>query len=124
MTGTGIAPVKSILESNSSNLLDYELFWGLKTYQDVYLFEELKQHNLKICLSREKNLDVISKVDKKYFSLGHVDTCFFKENNNITVEQLGSLEFYLCGGRDIVESLRQVLLSKNISSENIILEKF
>ena len=158
VTGTGIAPVRSIFSSlvipsvarnlvppkagrnasldsssppsavprNDSGMV--YLFWGLKTYQDVYLFEELKNYglritdyNFKICLSREKNLEMIPEPDRKYFEIGHIDTCLFQQFNNLTMEQF---EFYLCGGRNVVESIRQILLSKNISPENIVFEKF
>ncbi len=131
VTGTGIAPVRSILISNIKDQISkiniknqkFYLFWGLKTYQDVYLFNELKEFNLKICLSREQNLDMIPEIDKKYFKLGHVDSCFDQYIENYKLK-VGNLDFYLCGGRLIVESLKQFLLSKNICSENIYFEKF
>ncbi|EKE14008.1 MAG: hypothetical protein ACD_12C00717G0001 [uncultured bacterium] len=119
VTGTGIAPVRSIINSEfRTQDSEFYLFWGLKNYQDVYLFAELKKLGIKfkICLSREQNLDMIPEEDKKYFELGHVDSCFD--------QLLTNSDFYLCGGRQIVESLRQFLLGKNISAENIYFEKF
>lgn len=123
VTGTGIAPVRSILISNIKLLISnkipnfkFQIYWGMKTYKEIYLFEELKNFDVKICLSREENLNMIPEADRKYFSLGHVDSCF---------EQLvTNSEFYLCGGRNIVESLKQFLLSKNVLAENIVFEKF
>lgn len=144
VTGTGIAPARSMIISNIKDQIPalpagrskqqiknqkYHLFWGLKNYQDVYILDELKQlsnetmkqFEFKICLSREQNLDmVVSEEDKKYFTLGHVDLCF----NNEIMKQLNNYDYYLCGGRLIVESLKQFLLSKNVSLENIIFEKF
>ena len=102
----------------------YQIFWGLKNYEDVYLFDELKKFIIKICLSREENLDMIPEEDKKYFDYGHVDSCFEKQFNNLTIEQLNKNEFYLCGGRNVVESLRQFLLVKSVPRENIFFEKF
>jgi NAD(P)H-flavin reductase len=134
-TGTGIAPVRSILISNIKDQISkiqiknqkYYLFWGLKNYKDVYLFDELKKLvttvipaeagiHLKICLSREQNLDMIPENDKKYFELGHIDQCLEK--------QLTNFDFYLCGRREIVESLRQFLIKKGVLPENIHFEKF
>jgi len=123
VTGTGIAPVRSMLISNIKNQ-KLILFWGLKYYQDVYLLNELKQWSnetmkqfeFKICLSREENLNMIPETDRKYFQLGHIDKAL--------ETQLDNNEFYLCGGRLIVESLKQFLLAKNIPLENIIFEKF
>jgi NAD(P)H-flavin reductase len=117
-TGTGIAPIKSILTANFS-MNNFHLFWGLKTFRDVYLLDQLKKFNPKICLSREENLEIIPKDDKQYFNLGHVDLVMEKQGLNIAAS-----EFYLCGGREVVESLRQGLLAKNILPENIYFEKF
>jgi NAD(P)H-flavin reductase len=121
VTGTGIAPVRSMLLNGMEN---YELFWGLKTYRDVYLLEDIKPFNPTICLSREENLDQVPEADKKYFALGHVDACFEKKFNNLSADQLNEMEFYLCGGRHVVESLRIGLLAKNVLRENILFEKF
>lgn len=121
ITGTGIAPVRSILNSRSEDLKQkHYLFWGLKKYTDIYLFDEYKRCNLKICLSREQNLEMVPESDKKNFELGHVDSCFEKQFS----DKWNDFDFYLCGGRLIVESLKQFLLSKNVSLENIIFEKF
>lgn len=121
ITGTGIAPVRSILSSRLEDLKQkYFLFWGLKKYSDIYLFDEFKRCNLKICLSREQNLGIVPENDKKYFEIGHVDSCFKKQFSS----DLNSFDFYLCGGRLIVESLKQFLLSKNVLLENIHFEKF
>ncbi len=122
ITGTGIAPIRSMLLSNSQFLKDNSyLFWGFPYLKDVYLLDEFKQFNLKICLSREKDLSMIKDEDKKYFALGHVDEVMFDQFKN---EDLNNFEFYLCGGRVIVESLKEKLLAKNIANEKIIFEKF
>ena len=161
VTGTGIAPVRSMLKSTldvgglkldkevgnlmledqSSNFQSQNpasnfqhqtsifLFWGLKTYKDVYLFDELKKLTttvipakagiqFKICLSREENLDMVPRVDKKFFELGRVNDCFNRYIKNCKLK-IENLDFYLCGGRQIVESLRQFLVAKNVSKENI-----
>ncbi len=139
VTGTGIAPARSMIISNNQFPISkqipnskFQIYWGMKTYKEIYLLEELKQlsnetmeqFSFKICLSREQNLDIIPDEDKKYFSLGHVDNCFFQQYSNLTIEQLNKFEFYLCGSRNVVESLKQTLLTKNIPQENIIFEKF
>ncbi len=137
VTGTGIAPIISIIKSEFriKNLeLRINLFWGMKNYKDVYLFNELKKLativisakagiQFKICLSREQTLDMIPELEKKYFELGYVDSCLDKL---LTTDYslLTSSDFYLCGGRQIVESLRQFLVAKNVPKENIIFEKF
>ncbi|MFA6017003.1 MAG: FAD-dependent oxidoreductase [Patescibacteria group bacterium] len=122
ITGTGIAPVRSMIKSNNKNH-KFNLFWGLKNYKDIYLLDELKQFNPKICLSREQNLDMVPNEERKYFELGHVDSCFDKLATSHQSLVTNS-DFYLCGGRTAVESLRIFLLSKGVLLENIIFEKF
>ena len=116
-TVTGIAPIRSMLKDGMTN---YHLFWGLRNYKDVYLFEELKPFNPKICLSREENLETVSEGDRNYFDLGHVDEVM----NKLIIDGLTGYEFYLCGGKATVESLKQGLLAKNITQENIHIERF
>ena len=124
VTGTGIAPILSMIKSEYKiSNVKYQIFWGLKNYEDVYLFNELKKFNIKICLSREQNLNIIPEVDRKYFQIGHVDTCLEKQILDTKYSILNT-DFYLCGGRLIVDSLKQFLLAKGIPLENIIFEKF
>ena len=101
-------------------MTNHRLFWGLRNYKDVYLFEEFKPFNPKICLSREENLEMVPEDDRNYFDLGHVDEVM----NKLITDGLTGHEFYLCGGRATVESLKQVLLAKNIPQENIHIERF
>lgn len=97
VTGTGIAPVRSIIKSEIKKLRDEEikeennfnfsisqfpnffLFWGLRYFSDVYFLNELKQlaidnqqFQFHICLSREENLQMLPEEDRKYFVLGHI----------------------------------------------------
>lgn len=129
VTGTGIAPVISMIKSQTENLkCQIDIFWGLKQYKDAYLLEEFKSIQSKnpglkfnICLSREQGLEQVSENDRNYFELGHVDSVFEKITN---LDSLINAEYYLCGGREVVESLRQFLLSKNIPKEAVHFEKF
>ncbi len=123
--GTGIAPILSILRSINIEhaTWDVNLFWGLKTVRDLYYLEELKQlraqnPNLKfqICLSREQNLDAIKEKDRQYFALGHVDA--------ILNTPTGDKDYYLCGGAQIVDSLKDFLLEKKVPLEQMHFEKF
>jgi len=133
-TGTGIAPIRSMILSQKSKVKSqkYYLFWGLKTRQDVYFLDELKQldnetmeqFKFHICLSREENLEGL---DKRYFMLGHIndDLLAFLSQLRITnYELLNDLEYYVCGGRDMVSSMVNFLKQQGINKENIFFEKF
>jgi len=147
-TGTGIAPIRSMIMESQKSLFDSKgktksklvktksnlvksqnfLFWGLRKKQDVYFLEEFKKiaeedknFEFKICLSREERLD---SVDNHFFYLGHVDYVFEKELYPKIKNSIANFEFYLCGGRVVVESIRQFLLQKNIPQSSIFFEKF
>ena len=140
-TGTGIAPIRSMIMKGQKSPFDLEcktksdlvksqkfLFWGLRKKEDVYFLEEFKKikeenknFEFKICLSKETSL---SKVESDFFSLGHVDYVFEKELFPKIKETIFDFEFYLCGGRGVVEFLRQFLLQKNIPQSAIFFEKF
>ncbi len=126
-TGTGIAPILSILRTLSNRqppITDRKitLYWGLPKLADVYLFdqllkmtEKLPNFNFKICLSRENDLKGIREESKRFFSLGRI-------NSVLTVIQDG--DYYLCGSPAVVDSLKNELLQKGISLEKINFEKF
>lgn len=126
-TGTGLAPIKAMIEKltldNFKNQLI--LFWGLKTKDSVYFLDEFKKiklenknFNFKICLSQEKEINL----DKNYFHLGRVNDGlinYFKDKH-----QFNNFEYYICGSRDITESLKNFLINLNIKKDQIFFEKF
>lgn len=132
-TGTGIAPIISMIEVQCRTSIikkTTHLFWGVATMKDVYFLKELKElktifNNLNffICLSRETNLDTIAEIDRKYFLQGRVNVGFeemiLKQNLH-----LQPTDYYVCGGRTVVESLRQYLNEKEIPRESVHFEKF
>lgn len=129
-TGTGIAPMRSIIDHLIKTAPDRELylFWGFKNMQDTYLFEEFKQLNASYpnfkfmnCLSREENLEcVTSPDDRQFYGLGHVN-----DGLEATVAgDLTSYQYYLCGGPKVIESLREYLANKGVPKENVHFEKF
>lgn len=128
-TGTGIAPIYSmllmILSTNYKlQATSYHLFWGLKYKKDIYLkkeFDKLALQNpdfeYKICLSREENVE-----DSNCLN-GRVTNGMEKLFESYKL-QATSFDFYLCGGQQVVESLRMHLAEKNIPKEQITFEKF
>ncbi|MBW7960511.1 hypothetical protein B6D29_01480 [Microgenomates bacterium UTCPR1] len=122
ITGAGIAPVRSMLRDEKIRKEDIFLFWGLKKYADTYLTEEFKVYNFKICLSREESLETVPIDERKFFNLGYVGTAL--EKNIDFQSNPENYEFYLCGSREIVESLKQSLLEKGVLPGSIISEKF
>lgn len=142
VTGTGIAPARSIILSylyskfeipNSKFLY---LFWGLKKHEDVYFKEEFgklsaeqENFNFHICLSREEAADQLSKC----FFKGHIDDGLMEMLNmngslhlshDTLHESLKNFDYYLCGSKQVVESLLKFLQEKGVPQEQIIVERF
>lgn len=129
-TGSGIAPILSMIESFFGGLPQkkedqpkFTLFWGLRHLSDLYLIERLKKikeasggkFDFRICFSREENLN------GQFFINGRVN---FGLERVIGKENYKKFEFYLCGGREVVESLKNYLLEASVSKEKIFFEKF
>ena len=125
-TGTGIAPVRSMImthlaEKRPGNLY---LFFGLKYHGDVYFeheFEELARNNpqfqYKICLSQEQAVE----------GLGE---CFATGRVNISLEKLweaqpaGELEYYVCGSKGAVDSLKDFVIAHGAQQDRVFFERF
>ena len=127
VTGTGLAPVRSILLSNlSTDSRPFYLFWGLPTKEKLCLFDELKQLSLAhpnlhlyVCLSRETNLSFVKEEDKNHFVLGRINNGLEKVFSGFSQS-----DFYLCGERQVVESLKNFLVGLGVSLNNLFFEKF
>ena len=128
-TGTGIVPILSILESNMEHeTCKVTLFWGLKTLNSIYFLDELKKlekeipnFQFQICLSREQDFSQIPVEDKKYFLSGRVNIGLEK---TFHVSRFTFHDFYICGGRLAVESIRQYLYEKGAVKQQVYFEKF
>jgi ferredoxin-NADP reductase len=126
-TGTGIAPIRSMIKSNldDKKTKNY-LFWGLRYFEDVYFFDQWKEvekemgGNFKFmyCLSRENDWSKIAEDEKKYFFFGHIQQALEK------FQLLNNADFYLCGSGTVVEALRDFLASKGVEKRRIFFERF
>lgn len=136
-TGTGYAPMRSMFyelisqkqfESRTINLL-----WGLPHYEDVYLAQELldwanlhSNINIKICLSRETDLNKVDPTFTKLFTLGRITVEWQKMLEAATDKSafLNSFDYYVCGGRGMVEDMKNILLSQGVDKQLMHFEKF
>tara|TARA_B100001059_G_scaffold235762_1_gene282684 strand:+ start:4695 stop:5699 length:1005 start_codon:yes stop_codon:yes gene_type:complete len=112
-TGTGIAPVKAMLESviEEYSTFSKKKFWifaGVRYKQD--LLWEPKINNTKIEI---KYIPVLSRqVNDWYGEKGYVQDIVLKENINLKDAQV-----YACGSNDMIQSAKK-LLFKNSLNEN------
>lgn len=140
-TGTGVAPIKNMIETYfklsiiNDQLSKMYLFWGLRTRSDVYFVDEFEklsqtypQFRFKICLSRGEDL---LGLDERCFVRGRINPNLLHFLGVLTEEQarlhrelLNSFDYYICGGREVVESVRQYVFDLGVSREQIFFEKF
>ncbi len=126
-TGTGYAPIRSFfLSSSPTNLKNSVLFWGMKTLDETYLFDELSslstQRGLSFyyCLSRQDSLASIPVYLLQHYRTGHIQDVWKGVLGEPNIDD----EYYLCGSRTVIESLRTLLLSLKIPKESVYFEKY
>jgi len=133
-TGTGIVPIYSMIQDllvNKQYTKNIHLFWGLKLKGDMYFFNEIKElcskypnFHFQICLSRESELSALfSEDDIKYCMGGHVDQGLEEMVTKSGTDKL-HYDYYLCGSKHVVESLREYLDKNAIPKEQVYFEKF
>lgn len=144
-TGTGIAPIKAMIESYFEREAPHSsltLFFGLKNRTGVYLFDEFRafstkhpNFNFRVCLSRE---DDLAGLDKVCYGSGrvnaHLEVFLDGRFNDLTGAHQPNLqaktaffnthEYYICGSKPVVDSLREFVIGLGVLPENIYFERF
>lgn len=127
-TGTGIAPVKAMIETQLATQADTKahLFFGLKSAEDMYLVEEVealekrypKSFFYTYCLSREESEKVLT---NQHCIHGHIQdglaTLWEKH-------EIASFEYYICGSKPAVEALKEHVFLKGAHVDKIFFERF
>ncbi len=117
-TGTGIAPlksmIKSLLEENTKKSLT--LIFG-ERFENQILFEKELQE-LENKYKNFKFIRVISKPSENYVGKkGHVQ-------ENLGDLEIGNSEAYLCGMSEMVEECKEKLIKMGMPKEDIFFEKY
>lgn len=133
-TGTGFAPIKSMLH----DILDQKkcsknvtVLWGIPTFKDFCYTKQIEkwvQENpnltFRFCVSQEVELSHCPLEMKNIVSLGRTTQYLDKLFTAAPYHPTNFPTYYLCGAREVVESLRTYLAEKNIPKENIVFEKY
>ncbi|OGK19921.1 hypothetical protein A3C23_04445 [Candidatus Roizmanbacteria bacterium RIFCSPHIGHO2_02_FULL_37_13b] len=140
-TGTGVAPIWSMLASHYKKIKDnihpddskFTIFWGIEYKRDTYLvnwFDDLASQwqnlNYRVCLSRETDFSDLP----PYYLSGRVNSNLIeflhgdKERLVVDAEKAKQFDYYICGGREVVESLRQFVAGLGVPKEQIYFERF
>ena len=105
-TGTGIAPFHSFVKSYPN--LNYKVIIGIRTVEDQYDFKDYDVSRLVCCVSREKWGGYNGRVTN------------YLETNNIDPTSI----FYLCGNKNMIHDVYDLLRRKGVSGNNIFTEAF
>lgn len=114
-TGTGFAPVKSIIENliaSGSNRKVY-IYWGGRTAEDLYssLPEAWAKQYEHI-----KYIPVLSRTAAK---VKYVQNVVIEHHQN-----LSEFEVYACGSENMIQDAKQLLISNGLKSENFYSDAF
>ena len=121
-TGSGLAPMKSILHQIEHNNIQREtiFFFGAKNIGDLYYFDELK--GLEKKLSNFKFYPTLSRVgdeEKWDGERGRVTTLIEKY-----IPENATFDVYLCGAPPMIESCMKLLKQKGIPDDRMYFDKF
>jgi CDP-4-dehydro-6-deoxyglucose reductase len=118
-TGTGIAPVVSILDdlekSKNINDLNIYLLWGGRKNSDLYLDFSNKYKNLNL-----KYIPVLSRADSNWYGdVGYIQKVLLEQNLN-----LKEYNVYACGLDKMISEANMLLTEKGLESNSFFSDAF
>ncbi|MDG9970134.1 2Fe-2S iron-sulfur cluster-binding protein [Achromobacter mucicolens] len=119
-TGTGIAPIKAILES----LLDNEdcppvtLYWGMRTEADLYLRDEIQNWTSR--LYEFNFVPVLSRAGADWQGRrGYVQEAVLADHADLSEHA-----FYLCGAPEMIRQAKSLLAERGASLDHLYADSF
>jgi ferredoxin-NADP reductase len=113
-SGSGIAPFLSIIYSYKN--LDYNIFHGVRLFEDIYKQNELKNYNVFISKpTKEKTDNSLIKIFN-----GRITSNFDIISKHISLNDL----FFICGNNLMVNDVYNYLETNYIKNNNIYSELF
>ena len=120
-TGSGISPIRSMIENLLVDKKDKRpmwLHWGLRHPEDVFWFSEFA-----VWAEDYDNFTfdpVLSRPNEGWkFCSGHTSECVAKHHKNFS--EMGA---YLCGNKVMIEEVTKLLVDKGVPMERIHREEF
>jgi len=108
-TGTGIAPVKSILDNLSelNSTLDIALYWGNREPEDFFWQPDYANLNLMY-------KPVLSIQNKAWTGdVGYIQNIFLNEN-----KALNKVQIYACGSLEMISSAKNLLIEEGLDEKH------
>lgn len=119
-TGTGIAPIRAILESllDNDDCPPIHVYWGMRTAADLYLAQEFEQWASR--LTDFVFTPVLSEPESGWEGkAGYVQDAVCSD-----YDDLSEHAFYLCGAPLMIQDARKKLLERQADSEFIYADAF
>ncbi|HRP97113.1 MAG TPA: 2Fe-2S iron-sulfur cluster-binding protein [Rhodocyclaceae bacterium] len=119
-TGTGISPIKCILESllDDPDCPPVSLYWGMRTAADLYLDEEIRSWADR--LYEFQYVPVLSRAPSSWPGRrGHVQHAVLQDFDDFSEHA-----FYLCGAPAMIHDAKQAFLGKGASVDHIYVDGF
>lgn len=118
-TGTGIAPIKSILDSIEDSPADYGseiyLIWGGRNISDLYIDFSDKYKNINL-----KYIPVLSQINSKWTGeIGYVQEILLKMELD-----LSNYAVYACGLDNMISDSKKLLVENGLNENNFYSDAF
>ena len=119
-TGTGLAPIKSILESllDDGDCPPVTLYWGMRTAEDLNLDEEIRSWADRLCEFRY--VPVLSRPGEDWSGRrGYVQQAAAED-----IADFSEYSIYLCGSPDMVMAAKGAFIGQGASANHIYADSF
>lgn len=119
-TGTGLAPIKSILESlmDDEDCPPVSLYWGMRTEADLYLHDEIQAWAARLCDFRY--VPVLSRAGTGWSGRrGHVQQAVLEDFDDLSEHAI-----YLCGSPAMIGDAKRAFLARNASIDHLYSDSF
>ena len=117
-TGTGIAPVKAMVEAllESNDKREIHIYWGMRFQSEIYSHELKKYSQMH---SHIKFISVLSRECSSDPKHGYVQDAVLND-----VESINSFDVYACGSLTMIEQAKLLFVGKGLSSESFYSDAF
>ncbi len=121
-TGTGFAPIKSIVEHalHSNTQRPLTLYWGARRLSDIYMYDLPLQWQA--AYPHFKFIPVLSQPeteDRWTGRVGHVQDCVLQDYTDMSDKQV-----YACGSPNMVEDAHKKLVAAGLSNDEFFSDAF
>ncbi|HVZ13539.1 MAG TPA: 2Fe-2S iron-sulfur cluster-binding protein [Bauldia sp.] len=119
-TGTGLAPIKSILESlhNDPDCPPVTLYWGMRREQDLYLHDEIQGWGDR--LPEFNYVPVLSRPGEGWQGR----TGYVQDAACADIEDFSEYAIYLCGSPDMIADAKRRFMAQGASLNHIYADSF